>query len=172
MTESPDNDLAQLSAQLSTLSGAPMSPQLRAQLVALARGMAALGRAVEAPDDDPSTRARIADELDRARAAMVEAMRIAAPEIARQPELAAQVRGGPVSPLARALELVATWLRTPTPQTTAAVEQVVAALRVLPGVDESVWPDQAAQAKLDAELDADVQKSLDELAADMPKFEL
>jgi hypothetical protein len=41
----------------------------------------------------------------------------------------------------------------------------------VPGA-EALWTDRAAEAKREAELDADVQKSLDEIKAGMPKFEL
>ena len=173
--DSPDSDLAQLAAQISAIASAPIEqlPELRAHLPALAASVAALARALEAPADDAAARARIADEIDRARAAMVEAMRAAAPVIARaKPEVRAQLRGLSVPALAAALALVAGWLRAPTPENTAAVERLVAAIRAVPGAGEALWRDEAAEARREAELDADVQKSLDEIQAGMPKLEL
>jgi hypothetical protein len=84
-------------------------------------------------------------------------------------------RAAGTSPEMRAMtgviDLVVGWLRAPTPENTAAVERLVAAIRAVPG-GEALWTDQAAEAKRKAELDADVQKSLDEIKAGMPKFKL
>jgi hypothetical protein len=76
-----------------------------------------------------------------------------------------------VNTLTATIDLVIGWLRAPTPENTAGVERLVAAIRALPGGD-ALWTDQAAEAKRKAELDADVQKSLDEISAGMPKFKL
>ena len=171
----PDHDLAQLATQISAIAGAPIEPlpELRAPLVALASSVVLLGRAFEAPGDDPAARVRVADEIDRARVAMVDAMTAAAPAFARaKPELQARLRAISVPGLAATLELVAGWLRAPTPGNTAAVERLVAALRAIPGAGAALWEDQAAEAKRKAELDRDVQKSLDEIKAGMPKFKL
>lgn len=159
--ERPDTDLAQLAAQIAAIASAPteQQPQLRAKLAVVADSVAALGRGLDAPADDPSARSRIADEVDRARTSMVEA-------VAR-----ARVRDVPLPALAGTLELVASWLRAPTPENTAAVERLVAAIRAVPG-GEALWQDQAAEARRNAELEADVQKSLDEIKAGMPTFKL
>jgi len=168
----PDNDVAQLAAQIAAIASAPVDqlPQLRAQLATLASSVAVLGRALEAPADDAAARARIADEIDHARTAMLAALQAAAPALAGAAQ--AQVRDVSLPALAATLELVASWLRAPTAENTAAVERLVAALRSVPGAGEALWQDQAAEAKRKAELDADVQKSLDEIKASMPKFKL
>jgi len=156
-----DTDVAQLAEQIAAIARAPVEqrPELRAQLAVVAESVAALGRALEAPSDDPAARTRIADDVDRARTAMLGAL------------AKAQVKDVPITALAGTLELVASWLRAPTPDNTARVEALVAALRAVPGGDE-LWTDQAAEAKRKAELDEDVQKSLDEIKAGMPTFKL
>jgi len=172
--EPPTTDVARLAAQLASIATAPVDqvPELQGQLVSLAGSVAALGRAIETPDPDPAARARIADELDRIRATIAETQRTMAATIARaKPALQAQLRDVPLPALAGTLELVAGWLRAPTPQNAAAVERLVTALRNVPG-GQDLWGDQTAEAKRKAELDADVQKSLDEIAAGMPKFKL
>jgi hypothetical protein len=172
--EPPDTDVARLAAQLASIATAPVDqvPELRGQLLALASSVAALGRAIEAPDPDPAARGRIADELDRIRATLGETQRTMTATIARtKPALQAQLRDVPLPALDGTLALVAGWLRAPTPENTAAVERLVAAMRNVPG-GQAMWGDQTAEAKRKAELDADVQKSLDEIAAGMPKFKL
>lgn len=173
-SERPDSDLAQLATQLTAIANVPIEqvPELRAPLLALGTSVAALGRALDTEADDPATRTRIADELDRTRVTIQDALRAAAPAIARAaPALQAQMRGVTLPALADTLELVSRWLRAPDAENTAAVERLVAALRGAPGA-EALWVDHAAEAKRKAELDADVQKSLDEIAAGMPKFKL
>ena len=152
MADSADDDLARLAAQLATIAQAPSGPQ--AHLQALASSVAALGQALAAPEGDIAARRRAADDLDRVRT-----QALALPGV---PE---------ASGIAQLLELVAGWLRTPTPENTAAVERLVAALRSLPGTDV-LWNDRATAAKREAELERNVKKSLDEIAAGMPKFKL
>ena len=156
-----DTDVAQLAAQIAAFASAPVEqrPELRAQLAIVADSVAAIGRALDAPGDDPAARTRIADEVDRVRTTMLAAV------------AKSQVKNVPVPALADTLELLASWLRAPTPETTARVERFVAALRAVPGGD-ALWADQAAEAKRKAELDEDVQKSLDEIKAGMPTFKL
>jgi len=152
MTDQADDDVAKLAAQIATVARAP--GEQRGQLEALAGSVAALGRALSASEGDATARKGAADELDRVRKQL-----LAMPSL---PE----TRG-----LTQTIELVAGWLRAPTPENTAAVERLVAALRNVPG-GQQMWGDQTAEAKRKAELDADVQKSLDEIAAGMPKFKL
>ena len=161
MADRADSDVNRLASQIAAIASAPGSqqPELKAQLATVAASVAALGQALEAPADDAAARAKIADELDRTRTAMVAAL------------AKSQVRDVPGPALASTLELFASWLRAPTPENTAAVERLVAALRAVPG-GEALWQDQAAEAKRKAELDADVQKSLDEIKAGMPTFKL
>jgi len=159
-----DTDVAELAEQLSAIAKAPLeaTPALRAPLVALAGSVDALGKALAATD---AQRAHAADELDRARTALANAIQAAKPALdAKLPQLS-------LDGLLRILELVATWLRAPTPESTRVVEQLIEQLRGKPGV-EAMWRDKAAEEKREAELDADVQKSLDEIKAGMPKFEL
>jgi hypothetical protein len=153
----PDTDVAQLAAQLAALASVPgdQMGEVRAKLAPLAASIGVLGRALQAPEGDAAARARVADELDRS---MTEASRAAGP----LPELRA---------MTGVIDLVSGWLRAPTPENTAAVERLVAALRAVPGGD-ALWTDQSAEAKRKAELDADVQKSLDEIKAGMPKLKL
>lgn len=167
----PDNDIAELAGQLLDIANGrlDLSPELRKRFTVLADSLTVLGRALEADDDDPASRGKIADELDRARAAVVQTLRTAAPAIPA--DLRDRLRDASVAGLVNLLAYVATWLRNPTPETTAAVERFIAALRAVPGA-EALWTDRAAEAKREAELDADVQKSLDEIKAGMPKFEL
>jgi hypothetical protein len=165
----PDNDVAELAGQLRDIAKGPMSPELHARFGALAESVAVLGRALTSNDDDVATRTRIADELDRARASLVQTIRATGSAIPA--ELRARLRDASLAPLVDTLALVATWLRAPTPETTAAVERLVETLRAVPGL-EAAWSDSIADAKREAELDADVQKSLDEIKAGMPKFEL
>jgi hypothetical protein len=172
--EPPENDVAQLAAQIASIANAPVDqvPELRVHLRALANSVAAIGKAIATPDPDPAARARIADELDRVRASIAETQRTMQATIARtKPALQAQLRDVPLPALDGTLALVAAWLRAPTTENTEGVHRLVAALRSVPGGQE-MWTDQAAQAKRDAELEANVQKSLDEIAADMPKFKL
>lgn len=147
-----DDDVTALAQQLATIAQAPSAEQ--AQLQQLAGSLAALGQALSAPEGDAAARRRSADELDRVRK-----QTLALPNVPQ------------AKSVAQTLELVASWLRAPNPQNTAAVERLVAAIRALPGGD-ALWTDQAAEAKRKAELDADVQKSLDEIAAGMPTFKL
>ena len=153
----PDTDVAQLAAQLAALASAPgeQMAEVRAKLAPLAASIGVLGRALQAPEGDTDARARVADELERS---MSEASRAAGPLL-------------DVRAMTGVVDLVSNWLRAPTPETTAAVERLVAAIRAVPGGD-ALWTDQAAEAKRKAELDADVQKSLDEIKAGMPKFKL
>jgi hypothetical protein len=157
----PENDVAKLAAQLAAIASAPgdQQPGLRAKLAPLAQSLGVLGRALQAPQGED--RGRVADELERARGTMTEALRAAGPA-----GDATEVRM-----LTGAVNLVIGWLRAPTPENTAAVERLVAAIRAVPGGD-ALWTDQAAEATRKAELDADVQKSLDEIKAGMPKFKL
>jgi hypothetical protein len=153
----PETDVAQLAEQLAALASAPgeQMGHVRAKLAPLAASIGVLGRALQAPEGDTDARARVADELERS---MTEASRAAG----ASPEVRA---------MTGVIDLVTGWLRAPTPENTAAVERLVAALRAVPG-GEALWTDQAAEAKRKAELDADVQKSLDEIKAGMPKFKL
>jgi hypothetical protein len=156
-----ETDIARLAAQIAAIASAPggQQPQLRGQLAVVAESVAALGAALSAPADDHAARTRIADDIDRTRSAMLGAV------------AQVHVRDVPLAALAGTLELVAGWLRAPTPENTAGVERLVAAIRAVPGGD-ALWMDQVAEAKRKAELDADVQKSLDEIKAGMPKFKL
>jgi hypothetical protein len=153
----PDTDVAQLAAQLAAIASAPgdQLAEVRAKLAPLASSIGVLARALQAPEGDAAARRRVADELDRS---MTEASRAAGP----LPEVRA---------MTGVIDLVSAWLRAPTAENTAAVERLVAAIRAVPG-GEALWTDQAAEAKRKAELDADVQKSLDEIKAGMPKFKL
>ena len=161
-----DSDIAELAEQLSKLAKLPLgaAPAMHAPLAALAGSIDALGNALAAPDE-PAARGRIADELDRAHGELAKAIAAAKPAI--------DAKLGTISfdALLGVLELVATWLRAPTPETTRQVEQLIDHLRALPGGD-AMWRDKVAEEKREAELDADVQKSLDEIKAGMPKFEL
>lgn len=161
----PDTDVAMLAEQLAALASAPVArtSEVGAKLAPLAASVEALGRALQAPDGDATARGRAADELERARGTMSEALRAAGPGVASA--------GPQVSALTSTIDLVIGWLRAPTADSTAAVERLVAAIRGVPG-GEALWADQAAEAKRKAELDADVQKSLDEIKAGMPKFKL
>ena len=159
MADRADSDVNRLASQIAAIASAPGSrqPELKAQLATVAASVAALGKALEAPDE-PGARARIADDIDRTRVTMLGALAKTA------------VKDVPVAALAGTLELIAGWLRAPTPENTAAVERLVAAIRAAGG--DELWVDQAADAKRKAELDADVQKSLDEIKASMPKLKL
>jgi hypothetical protein len=174
--ERPDNDLAEIAARLAAIASGPseqVPSELAGPVAALASSLATLARALEAPADDAATRTALADDVDRVRAGTAEAMRAATAVFSRAaPAFEARLRDVPLSGLDGALELVAAWLRAPTPEHTAAVERLVTALRALPGIEEALWHDRAREARREAELDAEVQKSLDEIAADMPKFEL
>lgn len=170
----PDTDVARLAAQLASIATAPVDqvPELQGQLLTLAGSVAALGRAIEAPDPDPAARVRIADELDRIRATIGETQRTMTAAIARtKAQLQAQLRDVPLPALDGTLALVAGWLRAPNAENAAAVTGLVAALRSLPGGEE-MWTDRARDDQRKAELDADVQKSLDEIKAGMPTFKL
>jgi hypothetical protein len=156
MADRADSDIKQLAAQIAAIASASGGQQ--GQLATVAASLGALGKALEAPDE-PGARARIADEIDRTRTGVLAAL-------AKAP-----VKDPGVGALVSTLELVAQWLRAPDAENTAAVEKLVAALRAVPG-GEALWTDQAAEAKRKAELDADVQKSLDEIKAGMPKFKL
>ncbi|MBV8759632.1 MAG: hypothetical protein JO257_20250 [Deltaproteobacteria bacterium] len=150
MAGKADDDVTALAQQLATIAKAPSAQQ--PQLAKLAASLTALGQALAAGDGDAAARARAADELDRVRTQTL------------------AVPGAPTG-LVQTLELFAGWLRAPNAENTAAVERFVAALRAVPG-GEALWTDQTAEAKRKAELDADVQKSLDEIAAGMPKLKL
>jgi hypothetical protein len=159
----PDTDVAKLAAQLAAVASAPgdAMPQVRAKLAPLAASIGVLGRALQAPEGDAAARGRVADELERARGTMTDALRASGPASA-VPELRT---------LTATIDLVIGWLRAPTAESTAAIERLVAAIRAVPGGD-ALWTDQTAEAKRKAELDADVQKSLDEIKASMPKLKL
>lgn len=161
-----DTDLAELAAQLSAIAKQPLDavPAMRAPLVALSASVDALGKALAAPDD-ANARARIADELDRARTELAKTI------AAAKPALDAHLRGFSFDGVLGVLELVSTWLRAPTPENTRDVERLIDILRAQPGAD-ALWRDKVAEEKREAELDADVQKSLDEIKAGMPTFKL
>jgi hypothetical protein len=160
MADRADTDVTRLAAQIAAIASAPggQQAQLKDQLAIVAASLGALGKALEAPDE-PGARSRIADEVDRTRTGVLSAL-------AKAP-----VKDPGVGALVSTLELLGSWLRTPDAENTAAVEKLVAALRAVPG-GEALWTDQAAEAKRKAELDADVQKSLDEIKAGMPKLKL
>jgi hypothetical protein len=171
----PDNDLDEIAGQLSALTGDQTAqvPELRGPLAALASSVSAIARAIAAPEGDAAARTRLADELDRTRERTLEATRAAAEVNSRTPtDARARLPEAQLAAMLNALELVASWLRAPTAENTAGVERLVAAFRAIPGFEEAMWHDQAADAKRKAELDTSVQKSLDEIAAGMPKFKL
>lgn len=153
----PDTDVAQLAAQLAALASVPgdQMGEVRAKVAPLAASIGVLARALQAPEGDAAARTRVADELERT---MTEASRAAGPSL-------------DVRAMTGVIDLVIGWLRAPTPENTASVERLVAAIRAVPG-GEALWTDQAAEAKRKADLDADVKKSLDEIKAGMPKFKL
>ncbi len=153
----PETDVAHLAEQLAAIASVPgeQMGHVRAKLAPLAASIGVLSRALQTPEGDAAARARVADELERS---MAEASRAAG-------------QGPEVRAMTGVIDLVTGWLRAPTPENTAAVERLVVALRAVPGGD-ALWTDQAAEAKRKAELDADVQQSLDEIKAGMPKFKL
>jgi hypothetical protein len=81
-------------------------------------------------------------------------------------KLKASVRADTIGKMAEALHLISEWLGAPTVENQARVEQLVENLRAITGADPFL-DDKKAQAKLDAEIEANVKKSLDEIFGDL-----
>jgi hypothetical protein len=81
-------------------------------------------------------------------------------------QIKAAVRGDTLPKTAEALHLFTDWLSNPTPEGRAKIEALVANLRAITGADPFL-DDEKAEKRRQAELEANVKKSLDEIFGDM-----
>lgn len=81
-------------------------------------------------------------------------------------QIKAAVRGDTLPKTAEALRLFTDWLSNPTPEGRARIETLVANLRAITGADPFL-DDEEAEKRREAELEANVKKSLDEIFGDM-----
>jgi hypothetical protein len=155
------HDLDQLIDMLGQLSASERGlsrSDARAHMAELKGQVETIKRIVEQRVDDEPARRQAADEVDK----LIDTVALIEKGAARKatPQLEAAFRDVDVGKISSGLRIFAQWLRAPTPESTAAIERLVEMLRATtpPG-----WEDQAAAKQLEAEIDANVQRSLDDI---------
>jgi hypothetical protein len=124
--------------------------------------------------EDAEARRRAAAELDKVIDLLGEIQSATGKALKQaSPQIRAAVRGLDIHRMAEALRFVAEWLRDPTPEREADVMHLVERLKIITGaVDPATdpWADEATARELRANIESDVNKSLDDIFGDLSKL--
>jgi hypothetical protein len=151
-------DLADALARVSATERGLKGTAARAHVDELKARVETIRRVVDEDTDDPAVRGRAADELDKL-VGTIERIDRAVGSAARKAPVFQQVD---FAQIAAGMRVVAQWLRAPTPESTAAVDFLMASLRELTAAEDA-----ATQRKLEAEIDANVDHSLAGIFGDL-----
>ena len=169
MADKPANPNAQLEAMILALANVSAIEQVmnhaqaRHHVEELRERIAAVVAKTRLELREAEQRKQIAGEIDK----LVDTIARIQNDVGRavagsSDRLKAATRAKTLDGMAQALRLISDWLGNPTAEKQAQVEQLIANLRALTGADPFL-DDTKAEAKLHAEIEADVKKSLGEI---------
>jgi hypothetical protein len=169
----PDDPMAQLElmiqalANVSAIEQVMSHEQARAHVDELRRRIQGVVAKARLANSEAEHRKQVAAEIDK----LVDTVAHIQNDVGRavagsSDRLKAATRAKTLDGMAQALRLISDWLGNPTAQNQLAVEQLIANLRALTGADPFL-DDARAEAKLKADIEADVKKSIDEIFGDM-----